>query len=162
MAFSHIRDNIRENIRESAIAGALVLLSFIGLAAPAQAERPTGLRMCVSSPEPRASDIYVALAYKTQNRIAGVAFEDWISKGWWKLDKNLSYSCITLTTEELQNRHYYFYAQGGGRVWDGNYFFCMDPLKPYGTDEADVNCEANGFALRGFRQIDTLDRKSVV
>lgn len=143
----------RSRLLRSVVLGSIA--AGFALVPSAQAERPVGLKICVSSAEPRNSEVYVALAYKTQNKVAGVGFEDWVSQGWWKIPKELSYSCITLLPEELENRFYYLYAQGAGRVWDGKYRFCMDPLKSYATDEADINCEASGYALRGFRQIDT-------
>ncbi len=123
---------------------------------PVGAQRFTGLQFCTSDNQPRTADIYVAVAYQVRDRVAGIEVKDWVSQGWWKIPRNTSLGCVTVIPEELENRYYYYYAQGMGRTWGGNYEFCMNPLQIYSADEADINCEANGFAQRGFRQIDTL------
>lgn len=141
-------------------AGALAIATSLFLPAstlqPAAAQRFTGLQFCTSNDQPRTADIYVAVAYQVRDRVAGIEVEDWVSQGWWKIPRNTSLGCVTVISEELENRYYYYYAQGMGRTWGGNYEFCTNPLRAYRADEADLNCEANGFAQLGFRQVDTL------
>ncbi len=149
------------------LALAFILLGntiSLGSVKPAWAERPVGLQFCAEDDEPRDADIFIAIAYHQRSEILGVAFEDWVSQGWYRLPKDSSLSCITLLDQPLDQRYYYFYAYTGTpslaastpRSWDGSKQFCLVPQRSYSLSTAELNCSEKGASFQGFREIDTL------
>ncbi len=136
----------------------------LGSAQPALAERPVGLQFCAEDNEPRDADIFIAIAYHQRSEILDVAFEDWVSQGWYRLPKEQSLSCITILDQPLEQRYYYFYAYTGTpavqgsmpRLWDGSHQFCLVPQRSYSLGTAELNCSGKGAIFKGFREIDTL------
>ncbi|SFU12699.1 Uncharacterized membrane protein [Pseudovibrio denitrificans] len=82
---------------------------------------------------------------------------DWITEGWWTIDKN---ACDTLVSGDLASRYYYLYAvqtdQNG--EWDGKAYMCVRQKKF--TIRGIEDCVARGYERTGFFEIDTGEQSS--
>ncbi|KZK76538.1 hypothetical protein PsW64_00878 [Pseudovibrio sp. W64] len=82
---------------------------------------------------------------------------DWITEGWWTIDKN---TCDTLVSGDLASRYYYLYAvqtdQNG--EWDGKAYMCVRQKKF--TIRGIEDCVARGYERTGFFEIDTGEQSS--
>jgi len=114
---------------------ALVGLGFAGFAGMAEA----GLRVCNKTGLLQS----VAIGYKGDT--------DWTSEGWWNIGPG---DCATLVTGDLTKRYYYYYAESEGREFQSqNYEFCTRDEEF--TIVGDTDCEARGFDVERFREVDT-------
>lgn len=160
------RPGLNPNMGRTLALGFILLGSAmsLGLAKPAWAERPVGLQFCAEDNEPREADIFIAIAHHQRSEILDVAFEDWVSQGWYRLPKEQSLSCITILDKPLEQRYYYFHAYTGNpiapgstpRIWDGSHQFCLVPQQSYSLGTAELDCSGKGAIFKGFREIDTL------
>lgn len=82
----------------------------------------------------------------------------WVSEGWWQLQPG---QCARVYNKPLTQRFYFYYARAltlpakdgkGTMVWSGKYAFCTD-AKAFRA-EGDSNCEARGFRMQGFQDVD--------
>jgi uncharacterized membrane protein len=72
----------------------------------------------------------------------------WQKRGWWSLNPG---ECKIVYGGSLPSRYSYYYAEGGGRVWAGQYFTCTPSS---GFDWCDNTCSTNSRNL-GWRELDT-------
>lgn len=82
----------------------------------------------------------------------------WVSEGWWQLQPG---QCARVYNKPLTQRFYFYYARAltlssrdgkGPLVWSGKYAFCTDS-KAFKA-EGDSNCEARGYRMQGFQDVD--------
>jgi len=82
----------------------------------------------------------------------------WVSEGWWQIQPG---QCSRVYNKALTQRFYFYYAKAltlpakdgkGPMTWSGKYSFCTD-TKAFKA-EGDSNCEARGFRMQGFQEVD--------
>lgn len=82
----------------------------------------------------------------------------WVSEGWWQLQPG---QCARVYSKPLTQRFYFYYARAltlpakngkGTMIWSGKYSFCID-TKAFRA-EGDGNCEARGYRIQGFQDVD--------
>ncbi len=82
----------------------------------------------------------------------------WVSEGWWQLQPG---QCARVYNKPLSQRFYFYYARAltlpgkdgkGTMTWSGKYAFCTD-TKAFKA-EGDSNCEARGYRMQGFQDVD--------
>jgi len=123
-------------VRFSLCVPALLLVTIV--ATPARAE----FRVCNET----AHMVGVAIAHSN-----GI---DWISEGWWNIEKN---GCAVVLEGPLKARYYYLYGVqydiGGG--WTGDRFFCT--TRRSFTIAGRQDCQKRGYDRTGFFEVDTQD-----
>ncbi|MFO1433619.1 MAG: DUF1036 domain-containing protein [Candidatus Competibacteraceae bacterium] len=79
---------------------------------------------------PKAALAYLEFCNYSTHRTVDIAvvYDDgkggWIAEGWWEASQG---ECVRPITGNLHNGRYYFYAQGDGGKWHGDYPFCTLP-----------------------------------
>lgn len=133
--------------------GALFAGAFFATAGSAEA----GLQLCNKT----SFKVQFALGYKNGTDISGA--EEWVAKGWWKLEPG---ECLVPgpVRGDLSRRYYYYYAEevGGSSVWASGgsgkaYLFCTDK-KAFTLP--DGGCDLRGYDEHPFRSIDAGNKKN--
>ena len=124
---------------KSKLALALIAAMSLGIAGRAHA----WVQFC------NGTDVTISTTYERYD--ASCAAEDgsvWKKAGWWTLAPG---QCKIVYGASISNRYSYYYAHGGGLVWEGPYSTCV----PYTAFAWCDNLCSNNARYVGFRQYDT-------